>query len=349
MNKTTWDACVIGNGMSSRLLCQYLLSQNKSVLWITSDKDANPKRALLQHAWFWSADAQSATWFTQKFNLNETQNFENSKFEEAYYDAKHTRRLKKMNEVNPEFGPHEKDYFESIMKDSESNYVNLWKVADHIFNTNTFVENENFQIIELPIHELKISGDIETAKISSVIIADDREFFASEFILGDYDQNFSQLIKDEKASEAIALASKGKVYHAGFGLHFKHKNFDQAIEQVMIVPMTVNPTDSKSISHLAGKFYQDQNGELFSMWIGFLNDQELEDNNEILKKMKHSKRAIERAIPGFSESIVNESITFEPHMRATMKRKNKHKKVLGATFISDTLGPQDVIGAMQSI
>ena len=156
MNKTTWDACVIGNGMSSRLLCQYLLSQNKSVLWITSDKESNPMRALLQHAWFWSTDIESANWFSQKFSSHE--NFENSKFEEAYYDAKHSRRLKKMIEVKPEFGPHEKDYFESVIKETESNHVSLWNVAGQIFQNQTLIENDQFQIIELPIHELKISG-----------------------------------------------------------------------------------------------------------------------------------------------------------------------------------------------
>ena len=190
-----------------------------------------------------------------------------------------------------------------------------------------------------PVLELKTDND----KVSVVVLAglkpgDSVEVKASEFFVCDFDENVASLVKDEKLAERLGGALKGRAYRAGFGLRLWHKELAGAVSQTAIVPLVVSP-EKDAGSHLVGRFVSREGG-LESLWMGFLTDEEIEDNNEILKKIKQAKRAIDRAIPGFSESITREAVSFEPRMRATSLVKRRREKALGTVLVTDQFGPE---------
>ena len=118
----------------------------------------------------------------------------------------------------------------------------------------------------------------------------------------------------------------------------------------MTLPLVVNPEKDEG-AHVVGRFTraQPEVAALESLWIGFLSDEELEDNNEILKRIKQAKRAVERAVPGFMASITREAVTFEPRMRAADLVRNRKSEVLGAALLSDHYGPGAAVDAIQRV
>jgi hypothetical protein len=134
-------------------------------------------------------------------------------------------------------------------------------------------------------------------------------------------------------------------------LHFWHKpGFNPLENTTAIIPLLVNPGENSRKSHVAGRFRAYTNGSQ-SFWIGFLADEEVEDNNEVLRKIKLAKRAIDRALPGFTDSIEKESICFEPRMikNGPAHQKAHQEPVLGAQLITDCNGLQAVVDNIQRL
>jgi hypothetical protein len=70
-----------------------------------------------------------------------------------------------------------------------------------------------------------------------------------------------------------------------------------------------------------------------------------------LKKIKQTKRAVDRAIVGFSESVVSESVHFEmkmtaqglgAHAKGAKKIHSRFNRALSAILISDYLGLENL-------
>jgi hypothetical protein len=285
-----------------------------------------------------------------------------SPFELVYFDARSTRRFRKLGEVKPLFGGHEAEYFESLVAESEPGAsVDMWdwhsrlfsfydssqvqgRAAVELFSAPRFVRAQGWPVLELLTNHGKLSG-VSLAGFSpgeSIVI------HASKFFLGDYGESLSTLIKDQEDAQVLATALKGRAYRAGFGLRLFHKELASALSQTMVVPLLVNPTEKEASSHLAGRFIRKPSG-LESLWVGLLTDEELEDNNEILKKIKQAKRAVERAVPGFSESIQREAVTFEPRMRAVNIAKAPKTEALGAGLVSDHFGSRLAVEGVNRI
>lgn len=315
---------------------------------------------MLQHAWLWGLKEGTA-----KFLSAHLQGFEASEtvpsFESIYFDARSSKRFRRFGEAKQEWGPHEKEFFTKQAEvftgggEGEARVADLWDWHSrlHAFHdtgeasgptqVELFNEPRFVRVQGWPLLELKATD----GKITSAILAGRKvgkkhpeiEISASKFFLGDFDEHFPSLIQNKDAADELAGALKGRSYRAGFGLRLWHKQLGSYPVQTAVIPLVANPSDKDAISHVTGRFNETERG-LESYWIGFLNDEELEDNNEILKKIKQTKRAIDKAIPGFADSIAREAVTFEPRMRAEDLVKKRKTEALGAVLISDHYGTE---------
>jgi hypothetical protein len=356
LRDTQWDCCVIGNGVSALWLAHWLWSTKKSVLWIGSEEPYSPERAMLQHGWLWGMGAEQARGL-----VHELQGFGENEgtvepFEAIYYDARSSRRFRRFGEVKHEWGAHEREFLGEIEKLSaagatETPPVDLWRWHSRLHAFHDTGANKGPSKIELfseprfaratgwPVLELKTEG----GKLSSVVLAglkpkDSVEIRATKFYLGDFDEYLPGLVKETKASDELSAALKGRSFRAGFGLRLWHSALPNAPTQTVVIPLVVSPEKDQG-AHVVGRVFTREQGTE-SLWVGLLTDEEVEDNNEILKKIKQAKRAIERAIPSFAESIQREAVTFEPRMRALSLVKSRRQAALGATLFSDNFGPE---------
>lgn len=338
-----WDACVIGNGVSALFFAHKLFMEGKSVVWISKDQPSNAAHSLTTHAWLGGASASAVAFASDALAVD----VQALPFDCVYFDAKSSKRLRRFNELKHEWGPHEEDFFNHLTKqcaDESEKMSDLWSLLNRL---QALPQSENFafvdsrQIVELKTSDGKISGVIISSQ-SSQEHASEITIEAAKFYLGDTEDSLAGFIRNESDAQSLANTLKGKDASVGFGLKFTHGPLSGSVSQAVVVPMLVNPTDKKSTSHLAGRFIENEQG-LTSYWIGFVNNEELEDNNEILKKIKASKRAIDRAFPGFSESILKESVTFELKMFAVDTLKKRKWQSLGAELFTDKFGAESFL------
>ena len=363
-----WDFCIIGNGVAALWMAHHAWRTKRSVLWIGSDDAYTSARSLCSHAWHWGLSESTANAFRELMSLEK----ETPNFELAYYDARSSKRFRSLSEVKLEWGEHEVAYFESLLPTEPA--MDLWSWNNQIqgfhstselpsgpstvelFSDPVFVRLHRWPVQAMETKDGRLmrvaigGGDLEPVWVS-----------ASRFVLTDYDENFASLVQDSNDAEVLAGASKGRTIRPGFGLRLRHKNYSNPLSQTVIIPLTVSPEKGKA-SHVVGRFVEGAQG-LESVWFGFLTDEEVEDNNEILKKIKHAKRAIDRALPGFLDSIEREAVTFEPRMFAKefardsgrskeiLSGKAKQgssensaaKPVLGAWLLSDQFGLEPLV------
>ncbi len=133
---------------------------------------------------------------------------------------------------------------------------------------------------------------------------------------------------------------------SGYTLTYKHTadytGFPDDWSAWLVVPVIAS-AEKQDRSHVVGRFFKNPlTQELESYWISLLSDDQVEDNNEILKKIKQAKRAIERALPGFVESIVSESVGFEPRLfvrskTGTAKKTSKTTELAPLSQSSDAI------------
>lgn len=368
LHDTDWDCCVIGNGVAALWVSHWLWSNQKSVLWITSEETYSPERALLQHGWLWEMSPEHSALLRKSLLGLDSDEVNLSSFEAVYFDARSSKRFRRFQDVSKlEWGSHEKEYFEKLVEevkkggpDSPESDVDFWawqtkvhrfhnastsngRVAVEVSGSPRFVRVQGWPLLEIKTTENKVSGVV----LAGLKPGETMEIRGREFFLADYDEPLAALIENQSDSEALSGALKGKKFRAGFGLRLWHKDLESAPSQTLVIPLTVSP-EKNAGSHVAGRFLQTENG-LESIWMGFLTDEELEDNNEILKKIKQSKRAIDRAIAGFAASITREAVTFEPRMHAQDLLKSRKRKVLGATLLSDHYGLQAAAAAIARV
>ncbi|MGE4233675.1 MAG: hypothetical protein AB7F43_10130 [Bacteriovoracia bacterium] len=353
LQETNWDYVVVGNGVSALWVAHWLWTTKKTVLWVTSDEPFSSSRAWLQHGWHWGlpvAQYQKLSGAIPGFADEEVK-----PFEVIYYDARSSKRFRQFGEIKQVFGKHEKLYFKRLTELLErKDLVDVWgwhsrlhafhdsgvspaPTTIELFKDPRFVRTQGY-----PLLEIKTStGKIEKIVLSGLKPTESIEISGQNFILGDFDEFFPLLIKNDEDREKATPPFKGKTYRAGFSLKLWHKELGAAPTQTVIIPLIANPAKDSEASHVIGRFIN-QNGKLESYWMCLLTNEEVEDNNEILKKIKLTKRAIERAIPGFSESILREAVTFEPRL-CSLDEGQLFDKVLNSLLVTDQRGPEEII------
>ena len=324
-----FDACIFGNGAAALWSAQWLTRQGLSVAWVASENPRASENTLLQHAWLGAVSDQSAHFLENELGFTPS-----ALFDAAYFDAKSSKRLRRLNEVKPEYGAHEKDFFENY---AFSNTMDLWNFSIETPNGVEMFFTQNNPVLEIKTSDQNVSAVVLAAREEAI------EIQATNFFFADFEDSFASLIKNEEDAKIMSTAMKGKEYLSGFGLHFWHGELTTRVEQTVILPLIGNPSKKEDVSHLAGSFRGDE-----SFWVGFVTADELEDNNEILRKIKLAKRAIERVLVGFNDSIQREAVTFEMRMFATEaqskgKAKKRQWKALGAYLLSDYFGADTAI------
>lgn len=360
LNQTEWDFCVIGNGVAALWAAHHAWASKRSVLWIGDDDAFSPARALCSHAWLWGLSAEDASSLREilPFDLEAA-----TSYETVYFDARASKRLRPLSEVKLEWGEHEKAYFQAI---NENASVDLWNLQAQLYSFHAsrewpqtpstieaFSEPRFVRLHRWPVQFIETNeGCIRRVGIGSVG-EEPLWVTARQFVFTDSDTNFGSLLSNEAESSVFSGVQKGRSSRPGFGLSLRHKNLENILSQTVVVPLTVNPEKGKA-SHVIGRFTTTPRG-IESHWAGFLTDEEVEDNNEILKKIKQAKRAIDRALPGFSESIEREAVTFEPRMHSVSSKNlsgsSKHdsqgtsaaKQALGAWILSDQFGLEPLV------
>jgi hypothetical protein len=353
LTQTRWDCCVIGKGISSLWFSHRFWSQKKNVLWITSDEPYSSERALLQHAWLWGAGEHTANQLTAALRGFSSEAALPA-FETAVFDARASKRFRRWSEVKKNWGEHEKDFFSQEPFDGPENSVRgthdlwAWQNRLHQFHDSgashgpkllsLFHEPKFVRLQSWPVLELKTdAGKLCSVVLSGLKMDHSFEISAEHFILGDSDDSMAAWIKNSQDQELLSMALKGRIYRPGVGIKLWHSDLPTAVSQTLVVPLVANPSDKNSVSHVVGRFVSTDAG-MQSHWISFLSDEDVEDNNEILKKIKLCKRALDRCLPGFMNSIQKESVSFEPRMRAELPKKRPVREVLGATLVTDSFG-----------
>ena len=362
----SWDCCVIGNGASALWAVAGLRNRGLSVLWVTSEELCTRGRATLKHGWMWAALPKTAQSLVSALG-RENSGLEFSPFEAVVYDAKNQKRFRQIGDVKVDWGHHEapelSKFFETFRAQGlvdlswfhESLYQTFPKV-DGFENGPSIIElSQEPQVILAQsslLVEIKVGSSASTqgeTAIESLVFAMNGESLtvsARHFILGDFDENFSSLIADQDLAQRLSVPWRGRIFKPGFSLSFTHKDQEQFLTPFQLIPLVANPSKKGAGAHVIGRFIKDQSqqGEMSrSTWFGYLTDEELEDNNEILKKIKSAKRVLERTIPGFADSIIQESLTFEPQMCAMDDVLKRPQKALGAWILTDAYGPEGAV------
>ncbi len=342
-----WDACIVGNGISSLWLFTLLSNRGLKTLWASSEAPCDSCRAFLQRGWLWNVSAEAACAIAAQ--LRSGTGF--LPFESAYYDAKTSKRIRRLGEIRHEWGNHEAAYFEALMAaNSSGSQLDLWNLnGGAAVTARDSLRLEGWPVTEIRTTQKEGEQKVDAVVLTSVPDGDVHPIHADQFFFGDYEVFLPSLVSEKSDAEVLASALKGKASSAGFGLHLIHKPLDAALQQTLIVPLVANPSDKSTLSHLAGRFLPSGAARLESFWIGFLSSEEVEDNNEILKKIKLAKRAVDRAIPGFAASVVKESVTFEPRMFAVDLLKARKNAALGAKLFTDQFGPEAAIRRLLEI
>lgn len=348
-NNAEFDVCILGNGISPFWTYLALAKKNYRVLWIHHDPIISSERSFFQNANNWEVSedrmVQLANLVDCPFDINHP---ESVSFGTVYYDAKHSKRLRSLAEVKPEYAPHEMDYY-SCLNSNAVNMVNAWAWHQKCVNEHENLEfNNSFELQQTSIIEINIEKDsicsvdlglfINGKKISTQIKA-------KAFVISENDSSFSEFILNEEHARKYLRANKGLHPIPGFGVKYEHKSFDAIIQQNVIVPMLVNPTKKEDQSHVLGRFNLDKKS---STWFGFLTQSELEDNHEILKKMKSLKRILDRTFAGFADSVTRESYTFEEKLWIHQE-KPQLIKVFESFITRDHSGLNQTIDHINSI
>ncbi len=349
-----WDCCVVGNTVSALWLSHWFWSRGKTVAWVSDGRPLSPSQAMLQSGWLWALPEENVNSLTKFLHgLHGIQNvlsLPDKYFELVYFDARSSRRFRKIEEVEIEWGEHEKKYFEEKQILCKTLSLDLWAWHNDLqtFHSSQESPHKSFQgysVLELETKNKKLNKIRLTQLRSSNTLC----LEANDFFLCDDEEYWPSLLKNLDESRVLAQAYKGFHYQGGFGLQFLHKNFNFNISQVAILPLVINPSEKTSISHIIGRFVRAASGETHSYWVGLLKDEELEDNPEILKKIKLAKKALDRAFMGFSESIQKEVVSFEPQMRVFSHPKNPPLETLGSSIITDKMGELHCFSSLKKI
>lgn len=372
-----WDYCLIGNGVSALWALALLKKQGRSVLWVTSDSPMTASRAVMKSGWLWTLDQEKAQKLVELV-LSESPTFDGVK--PLYFDARSSKRYRNVDGAKIDWGRHEVSTLESLIT-----HVNQASSAVDISPIHSLILSElGIELSEEstgPLRVLSESPRIVQAQSSLLVEmkitsgakpqVDSLEFAlgakpgspaekmsvkADHFILGDFEDHFSTLVTDKDQAALLAAPWRGRALLPGFGLKFEHQapvDGDTSwLETLQLIPLIANPAKKGAGSHIVGRFWKESRGEATyweSSWFGFLTEEELEDNNEILKKMKASRRVLERTIPGFEGSVISETMSFEPQMCAIGDISKRTKLALGALVISDAYGAEGCLSYLQNI
>lgn len=357
LDQMEWDCCIVGNGVAALWAAHQAWASKRSVLWLGSDDPFSASRALCSHGWSWGAPALDAAALQAAMGEDPSSN-ELPFFELAYFDARSSKRLRSVSEVKLEWGQHEADFLKSLSTAALDGtpMADLWAWYERIYSFHNtgglsnspstvelFSEPRFVRLHHWPVQEME-ARDGRIQKIGVGLAKGELAWIqARQFIFTDYEENLATQIKDPVTAEVFSAAFKGRAYHPGFGLRLRHKNFSNPLSQTVLIPLSVSPEKGKG-SHVVGRFLQMPDGSVESYWAGLLTDEEVEDNNEILKKIKHAKRAVDRALPGFLDSVEREAVTFEPKMFAKMLKGNSGvRHALGAWVLSDQFGMEPLL------
>ncbi len=338
------DVCLLGRGTSLYWVAQFLsLHATKedqkapSFLWLCPTELSKPAalqeqsdelRPVARHGWSWGVRAEFEKAFLEFFPAGQAPSSELPAL-----DVKSAKRLK--------LGDHEIKAFEKILAHEK---LDLRPVHRSLPGAMANAPAEFIQPI-LWIDEIEVlDGALSTVKVC----LPNGEFVkirAKTFVLGELEESLNQILTDETVLARTAAFTKGKLFQSGYSLRFRHREgegFALQEPSAQMIPLVANPSKKGANSHLFGIY-----SGLESVWFGFLTDEELEDNNEILKKIKSSKRVLEKVVAGFEASLEESSetqfLTFEPHMLALDHFKPASLHVENLHFVTDLYGPEAAV------
>lgn len=111
----------------------------------------------------------------------------------------------------------------------------------------------------------------------------------------------------------------------GVVLEFAHQGPVSEFTETLLLPL---PTPEKEEQrYLVGAFVSNRDSSLapegaqLSSWTFSLPSELYEDNNEISKRIRAARRALEKAFPGFEKSILFERVQVLPHTVTPPKKK----------------------------
>ncbi len=374
LQSTSWDVCVVGDGAAALWTAHAMHLKGKSVLWVTNDELSSAPRMLAKHAWCGAlakaatsdlislldsaeeAVAEATEETAAENTTEETTEPAFPPFQAFYFDAKASKRFKPIAQSKPDWGTHELPWLTHILTPSHDaiDFMSWQNELTSRYRVGTATaEGTLYQIATEPtpfyiVRGLLVIG-LQAAqdKITAIDVAlpGDKATFAvkaGQFVLAEIGgESYAELAANTSASELLKSAQKGKSYRAGFSLHFKHSHLPSAIVGgALVVPLVAHPSKKGAGSHVVGRFFESDSDPsvMESVWFGLVDDEEVADNNEILKKMKAAKRVIDKTLPGFLDSVQFESMQFEPQMVAVDLIKKRPNQVLNALIVTDDLG-----------
>jgi hypothetical protein len=340
---THWDVCIVGDGAAA-LWTAYGLSRGgqQKVLWVTNDELGTASRMVAKHAWAGPVSQVTATAMNRILGTENSEN-NDQPLNVFYFDAKSSKRFKPIQESKPQWGDHELPWLKDLLKGAGVG-VDISGLQDRICQQvaaggSHVVLARSYLIIGFN------TENSDESRITSLLLAQpgDKEAFAvkaKRFVLAELGaESYRDLVANENAADLLSAAQKGKSYRAGYSLHFRHSDLGSLIENAtLVVPLVANPSKKGEGAHVVGRFFRNDGGQWASVWFGLVADEELDDNNEILKKMKASKRVIDKALPGFLDSVVSEAMQFEPQMMAMDLLKERPSQVMNVAVVGDALG-----------
>jgi hypothetical protein len=335
-----YDFCIIGDTISSDFLSHILSKKGFKVLRINTFGRHDTILGTYHHAWLWNVKKEAA---------KELQNyicFSEKSFEYAYFDAKNSKCFKSIFQIKNEiFGDHEKAYFNQFL---EQDLVDISDSIEHL-DISLCDAIDGVQVSQFLFEDKKILG-LELARVEKSSTKKSQfktlkaTVYAKNWIVTNPYELY-EYVTEENLKNDFQQEIKFKKYLSGFGVHFVHDEtkLNHFIEQKICVPMTVNPQKLSLSSHLTGFFKKTDTHKIESVWVSFFTEEELQDNNEILKKVKNIKKALDRAVMNFSDSILKESVAVNLRFFTEKQNEARNNNYLNLYFISDDAGPEKVI------
>ncbi len=357
-----WDVCVLGDGASALWAAHAAHRAGQSVLWVTDEEPGSFARSLARHGWAGQVSTEGTAVLRDLLGLSLPEGAQETAFQAVYFDARNTRRFKPFAESRPEWGEHEAA-LPALLKGGEGT-LDLETLHDTVVGAYSgealgaaatpggiqaiqlkdepaFIIVRGALLLGLQVEE----GQFTAADLANPATKKTLTVKARAFILGDRGEPYDHLVKDQATADLLRAAQKGKSFRAGYSLQFRHRDFASALTPglTVVVPLVANPSKKGAGAHVIGRFLKPAEDRLESVWFGLLPDDDLEDNNEILKRMRSAQRALDKALPGFSESVIDEVLHFEPRMLATDLVSKRHHRVLNAGVVTDVFGPMGAV------
>ncbi|MCO5142882.1 MAG: NAD(P)-binding protein [Oligoflexia bacterium] len=173
---------------------------------------------------------------------------------------------------------------------------------------------ENFQMsLEAPVTKI----EVQQGKVQQVCIGVDAVGTVGElWWTADY-KSLMEVLRSEKEGSSAETNSWVKSfvksnYSPGVVLEFAHKNNLSDISETILIPLGASSKEERK--HLIGSFPSNRDSQIapegrgFSTWLLPLTEAEWQDNHETMKKIRLAKRLLEKAFPGFIETILFERV-----------------------------------------